>query len=95
MKRNISLDDLLKVEASSVIPLANQDSNVVQAIIKVKETGYVPSCVTLRASISPEIFTGEFNSDDLKSLEQDPKVESVSVSRKLKLTKPGSKSKMR
>jgi len=84
MKRKISLDELHKVEASSVIPLVHKASDVVQAIIKVKKTDYVPLCVRPRASISPYIFTGEFKYDDLESLEQDPEVESVSISKKLK-----------
>lgn len=84
MKHKISLDDLHKVEASSVIPLTHKASDVVQAIIKVKKANYVPICVRIRASISPCIFTGEFKYDDLVSLEQDPEVESVSVSKNLK-----------
>ena len=84
MKRKINLDELHKVEASSVIPLAHNASDVVQAIIKVKKPNYVPICVSLRTSMSPFIFTGEFKYDDLESLERDPKVESVSISKKLK-----------
>ena len=84
MKRKINLDELHKVEASSVIPLAHEASDVVQAIIKVRNTDYVPRRVRLRSSISPYIFTAEFKYDDLASLEQDPKVESVSISKKLK-----------
>jgi hypothetical protein len=84
MKRKIKLDELHKVEASSVIPLAHNASDVVQAIIKVKETNYIPKYVRLRASIGPNIFTGEFKYDDLESLQEDPKVESVSISKELK-----------
>lgn len=84
MKRQINLDELHKVEASSVFPLAHKTSDLVQAIIKVKEANYVPPCVHLRASIGSGIFTGEFKYEDLESLEQDPKVESVSISKNLK-----------
>ena len=84
MKRKINLDDLHKVEASSAIPLAHEPSDVVQAIIKVKESNYVPLCVRLRAEIGPDIFTGEFKYDDLETLEHDPKIESVSISEELK-----------
>ena len=84
MNRKIRLDELDKVEADSVIALANNGSDVVQAIIKVKKPDYVPICVRLRASMSPNIFTGEFKYDDLESLQQDPEVESVSISKKLK-----------
>lgn len=84
MKRKINLDDLHKVEATSVVPLALNASDVVQGIIKVKIANYVPRGVRLRASISPLIFTAEFSHADLESLEKDPKVESVSINAKLK-----------
>lgn len=84
MNRKVKLDELHKVEASSVIPLAQNASDVIQAIIKVKEPDYVPVSVQLRASIGPCIFTGELKSGDLESLERDPKVVSVSISKKLK-----------
>ncbi|MGE3468498.1 MAG: hypothetical protein AB7J13_16370 [Pyrinomonadaceae bacterium] len=84
MKRKINLDELHKVEASSILPLASEDSDVVQAIVKVREPSYVPPYVRVRASIGPEIFTGELKFEDLESLEQDPKVESVSIRKKLK-----------
>ena len=84
MTRKINLDDLHKVEATSVLSLAQDASDVVQAIIKVKHADYVPPCVHLRASISPYLFTAAFKRGDLESLEKDPKVESVSISKKLK-----------
>ena len=87
MTRKIKLDDLHKVEATSVIPLAQNASDVIQAIIKVKEADYVPVSVHLRALIGPCIFTGELKYGDLESLERDPKVESVSISKKLKSAK--------
>jgi hypothetical protein len=86
MKRRIQIDELHKVEASSVVPLAQKTSEIVQAIIKVKVADYVPLRVRLRASISPGIFTGEFKYSDLESLEQDPKVESISINKALKST---------
>lgn len=86
MNRKISLDDLHKVEASSAIPLAQNASNIVEAIIKVKIPGYVPKSVRVRASISPHILTCELRQGDLASLENDSNVESVSVGKKLKST---------
>ena len=65
----------------SIIPLSRNPSDVVRAIIKVKEPDYIPGCVTLRASISSFILTGEFKYSDLESLEIDPKVESVSINK--------------
>lgn len=83
MDRKINLDELHKVEATSVLPLALHASDVVQAIIKVKNADYVPKYVRLCASMGPYIFTCEFDHGVLESLEQDPKVESVSISKKL------------
>lgn len=87
MTRKINLDELRKVEATSVIPLAQQSSDVVEAIIKVTSANYIPPGVRLRASISPRIFTAEFKQQDLDALEKDPKVELVSINKKLKSAK--------
>ena len=84
VKRKINLNKLHKVEATSVLPLAHKVPDIVQAIIKVKEMDYVPVCVHRRTSISPFIFIGEFKYDDLESLEHDPNVESISISKELK-----------
>jgi hypothetical protein len=84
MDRKFKLDELHHVEATSVIPLAQSTSDVVQAIIKVTKPDYVPADVRVRAALDPFIFTGEFKYGDLHTLERDPKVESVSISKKLK-----------
>lgn len=87
MNRKINLDDLHHVEASSIIPLARNTGEIVQAIFKVRNPGYVPAEVSRRAAMDPFIFTGEFKYGDLHILESDPKVESVSINRKLKSAK--------
>ncbi len=84
MKRNISLDDLRKVEAGSIVSLAHDLLEPVQAIIKVNEPDYTPACVTRRTSMSPFLFTAAFDRADLEILERDPKVETVSVSKALR-----------
>lgn len=84
MERKINLDELHKVEASSVAPLAQTASDLVQAIMKVNEENYVPRGVRLRAPIGSGIFTCELRYGDLESLEQDPRVESISISKTLK-----------
>lgn len=65
MTRKINLDELQKVEASSVFPLAHMPSDRVQAIVKVKEANYVPQCVRIRSSIGSSIFTCELKYEDL------------------------------
>jgi hypothetical protein len=57
----------------------------VEAIVKVNQEGYVPSGVKLRAWIDGTMLTGEASSDILSALENDPKVESVAVSRRLRV----------
>ena len=83
MVRKINIDELRHVEAGSIVPLAQNASDLVQAIIKVKNPDYVPEDVHRRATVSPLIFTAEFKVGKLQSLERDPKVESVSISKKL------------
>ena len=84
MNRKIKLEDLHKLESSSVIPLATNPSQVVQAIIQVKDADYVPKCVKVRASIGPHLLTADLLQSDLSVLERDPKVESISISKPLK-----------
>jgi hypothetical protein len=85
MTRKIKLEDLHKLESSSVLPLATNPSQVVQAIIQVKDADYVPKGVKVRASISPHLLTADLLQGDLPALELDPKVESISISKRLKL----------
>lgn len=87
MNRKIKLDDLHKVESTTVVPLALHGSDTVQAIIKVTKADYVPECAQLRTSMGPHLFTADIRQSDLETLEQDPKVESVSIGKKLKSAK--------
>ena len=83
MPRPIKLEDLDKVESSSVIPLVKLDADVVQGIIKVNVEDYVPKGVQVRAAISPLIFTAEFKPADLAAIQRDEKVESVAINKPL------------
>ena len=65
--------------------LADQASGTVEAIIKVKEDDYVPPGVKVRARIDATMLTGEMPTSILPDLESDPKVASVSVSRRLRI----------
>jgi hypothetical protein len=60
-------------------------TDVVEAIVKVKEPGYVPPGVTVRAQIGTQMMTGELPTDILDRLEADPKVEAVSIGRRLRV----------
>ena len=80
----IKLDDLKKVESSTVTTLALNEQDKVEAIIKVKPAGYIPANVRFRARIDSRLFTCELGKHELEALQSDPKVESVSISKKLK-----------
>ena len=69
---------------SSARPDKAASADAVEVIVKVHEPNYVPSGVTVRAQISPVLFTTVVPGADLKSLEEDPGVHSVSVSQKLR-----------
>jgi hypothetical protein len=56
------------------------------AIVKVSEDGYVPAGVARRAQIADRIFTAELSSEQLRQLDDDPKVESVEPSERLDTT---------
>jgi hypothetical protein len=56
------------------------------AIVKVSEDGYVPEGVTRRAQIADRIFTAELSSEQLRQLDDDPRVESIEPSERLGTT---------
>jgi hypothetical protein len=53
------------------------------AIVKVSEDGYVPEGITRRAQIADRIFTAELSSEQLRQLDDDPRVVSVEPSERL------------
>lgn len=82
----ISLDDLKKVElagSTKSSPLAPGET--VTAIFRVNQPDYVPSKVHVRARVDSNIFTGSFVAADLNEIESDAQVESIAISRPLKL----------
>ena len=80
----IKLDDLKKVESSTLTTLALIAQDAVEAIIKVKSAGYVPANVRVRARIDSHLFTCDLGKHELEALQSDPKVVSVSINKKLK-----------
>jgi hypothetical protein len=82
----ISLEDLEKVEFAGTTSLAGNEidqDETLTAIIRVNEPDYVPQGVDVRSRIDSTILTGSFLAKSLKKLQSDPKVQSVSLSRKL------------
>ena len=53
------------------------------AIVKVSEDGYVPEGITRRAQIADRIFTAELSPEQLRQLDDDPRVVSVEPSERL------------
>ena len=83
----ISLDDLEKVELTGTTSLAAGDEidpeDSLTAIIRVSEPDYVPKDVNVRARIDPTLITASFLGKWLKALQSDPRVQSVSLSKRL------------
>ena len=65
-------------------PEAAAKGNAVEAIVKVRRANYVPDGVTVRAQISPVLFTSVIPQSAVRSVEEDPNVESVSISQTLR-----------
>ena len=76
------MTQLSKLEAipPSVLEAALEDE-IVTAIVRVREAGYVPEQVQVRTQIAPTLFTAELAAKSLDALETDPKVQSVALSR--------------
>ena len=64
-----------------------EDDQRVLVLVKLRSPGEVPEYVTARATMGEQMFSAEVSGRDLKALEADPKVESVSISRQLPLIK--------
>ena len=78
-----NLDDLKKVEASSIPARPVESRELLTAILKVKKADYTPKQVRVRARISPEILTCEFLAKHLTALEKDENVLSISLNQRL------------
>jgi hypothetical protein len=86
--KKIKSDKLGKLEYSADITAGRYNpDDIVEAIFKVSKTDYVPDRVKVRARIDATMFTGEVTYGLLEELEQDPNVESLSVSKRLRILK--------
>lgn len=73
------------IQGAVAAEAAAESGGVVEAIIKVREPGYVPAGVMLCARLDPYMLTAEVRSDALAGLDEDPKVEAVSIGRSLRI----------
>lgn len=70
-------------------PLNNiKPDQIVEAIIKVKENNYIPEDITVRSRISEFLFTAQFQGKFLEDLENNPLIDTISISKKLPLINP-------
>ena len=80
----LNLDDLKKLESSTVRSLALDPQAQVEAIVKVRRADYVPKNVRVRSQIDSHLFTCEIPTAQLQALQDDPNVESVAINKKLR-----------
>ena len=73
------LKDLKTEEAREEEP----SGEPVKAIVRVKEPGYVPEGVQVRARIDDQMFTAEMPASRVRALREDARVQSVEVSKLL------------
>ena len=73
-----------KVRGPLADSLADVDADqLLSAIVKVNEPGYVPEAADNRARISDTLFTANVRRAGLEALEEDPRVESVELNERL------------
>lgn len=80
---SFDLNQLRKLETPSPAQTAKGGDGRVTAIIWVKVPGYRPKGVKIRSEADGEMFTAELSMKQLKELQQDPAIRSISISRKL------------
>jgi hypothetical protein len=75
-----------KVSGPLASSLGELDPNeLLSAIVKVKEPGYVPAAADERSRASDRLFTANVRRSDLDALAEDARVESVELSERLGL----------
>jgi hypothetical protein len=74
----------LKKLSGGARPQVVEAGQQLEVIVKVQSPDYVPPGVAVRAQISPRLFTAVVPPSALYELEDDPEVESVSISQALR-----------
>jgi len=86
MQQLRKLSSLKKLESSPASVLGSTSSEpMLTAIVKVSDPQYVPAEIEVRARIDATLFTAELSTAQLSTLETDPKVVSVALSRPQRL----------
>jgi hypothetical protein len=79
--RNLGFRKVTGVQAEP--PETEAPEGDMTAIVKVSEDGYVPEGVRCRAQIADRIFTADLSPEQLRQLDDDPRVVSVEASERL------------
>ena len=81
----IKLSSLTKLETPAASDSAHvrRDDERLVVLVKLRGGAARPTYIKARGDISSEMFSAEIRSADLVRLENDPAVESISVSRKI------------
>jgi hypothetical protein len=77
-------EDLPELQITGSQPTADAKETV-DAIVKVRVPDYVPPGVHLRARVDARMFTATMPSCELPNVQADPNVESVEVTRRLRI----------
>jgi hypothetical protein len=83
----MNFSDLKKLEKRSLGPVNVPSDTMMRGIVKVKKDRYRPAKVKVRSELGERIFTADFLAGDLASIEADPDVEAISVSKAIPLQK--------
>jgi hypothetical protein len=78
-----SLKKLESVPASA--EASRSDDERLLVLVKLHKGAARPGYISPRAEMGPQIFTAEISAGQLASIEADPAIESVSISRRLPL----------
>ena len=64
---------------------SEDEKETIEAVFKVSDPDYIPDGVEMRARIDATMFTGTIPSGEVERIQSDPKVESVEVSKRLRI----------
>jgi hypothetical protein len=74
-----------KMEFGAAKAAAPAAGEIVSAIVKVKVPNYVPDGFTVRSRVDETMFTADCSGSALRSAQEDPNVESVALSKRMRL----------
>ncbi|MGI9422027.1 MAG: hypothetical protein ACR2PA_02460 [Hyphomicrobiaceae bacterium] len=84
-KFNVKPQSSSKIEATTQFEAVRaEDDEILEVILRVNVSEYVPDEVDLRARIDDTLFTANATKKAIRKLEQDPKVTSIAISKPLR-----------